>query len=121
MFHREFALCLSLLCSKFYLLFLPEFPKIFTYYSFFILVSSLLFQTYSHLISAASHLVFKMLIYIVLPELINGHKRSAPFFTSLIFLAVSSYNRIGIAICRLEYYFNSSALNYWCIMVVASY
>ena len=28
---------LSLICSKFYLLFFPEFPKIFSYYSFFFL------------------------------------------------------------------------------------
>ena len=63
------------LCSKFHLLFFPKFPKIFTYYSFFfILVSSLLFQNNSHLGSTASHLVYKMLTYVVLPALINGHK-----------------------------------------------
>ena len=37
----------------------------------FILVSSLLFQAK---VSVASHLAFKMLIYVVLSELINGHK-----------------------------------------------
>ena len=88
----ESGVGLSLLCSKFYLLFLH--PLFF----FFILVSSLLFQTNSYLVSVASHLVYKML---VLPELINGHKRSAPSYTSLIFLAISSYNRLRIAICRL--------------------
>ena len=63
---------LSLLCSKYYLLFFPEFPKIFTYYSFFILVSSLLFQTNSHLVSVASHDLTALLEYLsVLLEYID--------------------------------------------------
>ena len=73
---------LRLLCSKFYLLFLPEFPKIFTYYSFFILVSSLLFQTYSHLVSVASHNLTALLEYLnVLLEYID---LSPPFQPALV-------------------------------------
>ena len=56
---------------KIYLLF---FPKNFSYYSFFILVFSLLFHNNAHLVSVASRLVFKMLLQVVLPELINSHK-----------------------------------------------
>ena len=44
---------LSLICSKFYLLFFPEFPQIFIYYSFFILLFSLLFHNNAHLVSVA--------------------------------------------------------------------
>ena len=39
---------LSLICSKIYLLFLPEFPKIFTYYSYFIPKHHQLFLFYSN-------------------------------------------------------------------------
>ena len=38
---------LSLICSKFYLLFLPELPKILTHYSYFIPTSSPIIPTYS--------------------------------------------------------------------------
>ena len=38
---------LSLLCSKVYLLFFPEFPKILTHYSYFIPISSPIIPTYS--------------------------------------------------------------------------
>ena len=38
---------LSLLCSKFYLLFLPEHPKILTNYSYFMPTSSPIIPTYS--------------------------------------------------------------------------
>ena len=41
------------MCPKFYLLFFPEFPKNFSYYSFFILVPSLLFHNNAHLVSLA--------------------------------------------------------------------
>ena len=39
--------CLRLICSKIYLLFLPELPKIFTYYSYFIPKHDQLFLFYS--------------------------------------------------------------------------
>ena len=41
------TLGLSLICSKFYLLFLPEFPKILTHYSYFMPTSSPIIPTYS--------------------------------------------------------------------------
>ena len=50
----KFKLGLSLICSKFYLLFFPEFPKLFSYYFSFILVSSLLFHNNAHLVSVAT-------------------------------------------------------------------
>ena len=52
---------------------LPIIPsKIFTYYSFFILASSLLFQTYFHLVSVANHDLTALLEYLnVLLEYID--------------------------------------------------
>ena len=41
------ALGLSLICSKFYLLFLPELPKNLTHYSYFMPTSSPMIPTYS--------------------------------------------------------------------------
>ena len=41
---------------------------------FFILVSSLLFQTNSHLVSVVSHISFQDADLSSFPELINGHK-----------------------------------------------
>ena len=41
------AVGLSLICSKMYVLFLPEFNKIFTYYSFFIPIASPIIPLYS--------------------------------------------------------------------------
>ena len=44
---KALKLGLSLICSKFYLLFLPELPKFLTHYSYFILTSSPIIPTYS--------------------------------------------------------------------------
>jgi len=51
---------LRILCSEFYLLFLPEFLKNSPIILFKILLYSLLFWNHAHLVSIASHLVFKM-------------------------------------------------------------
>ena len=45
--HIYIILGLSLLCSKFYLLFFPEVPKIFTYYSYFIPIAPPIIPLYS--------------------------------------------------------------------------
>jgi len=42
------------------IIFFPEFPKKFSYYSFFILVCNLLFPNYAGLVSIASHLAFRI-------------------------------------------------------------
>ena len=75
------------------LLFFLEFPKIFTYYSFFILVSSLLFQTYSHLASVTSHGLTALLEYLnILLGYINLLKAFISFSASTPIMMSTIYH-----------------------------
>ena len=78
-------------CSKFYLLFLPELPKILTHYSYFIPTSSPIIPTYSCnfivsvIIMSTIHTVAIILVNRILPVQIflqNLHEILLPSWTS---------------------------------------
>ena len=72
---------------------LSRISKIFTYYSFFILVSSLLFQTNSHLVSLASHNLTALLEYLsVLLEYIDLLKAFSSFSASTCIITSAIYH-----------------------------